>query len=381
MDKESIRGAVWRSRLNGIWHDFATASGRTSKDDGDYLRISLLNIIGPFGALLWGLFLFLNLFVFDHLEPADRNARAMVDAVGMVIGFALFAAIRLGCPVDRVARVGNGFILATLLALVYVRDGTQLAMTVPLIYPPVAFLLLDNVRRGIGSTAIMLVGIVALVVRDDGAWHGSAGETLDAALTVSAGLIISAAMMALYVHNRQRVLAHMRLLRSELAEQATRDPLTGVRNRRGLTEALEDRLAATARDDRVLAFLFLDVDGFKAYNDRHGHLRGDQLLKQAAGVLSATFGRAGDRVFRLGGDEFGVLYRAEDEASAERMADRLLAALASADASGAGTPIRASAGLCLIADAQGVAARTVIERVDDALHRAKRAGKGRWIRG
>jgi diguanylate cyclase len=87
---------------------------------------------------------------------------------------------------------------------------------------------------------------------------------------------------------------------------ATRDPLTGLLNRRSLIERLEDAIARASRQKKVLALLFLDMDRFKTVNDTLGHDVGDELLLQVASRISASV-RESDMVARLGGDEFVVL--------------------------------------------------------------------------
>jgi diguanylate cyclase (GGDEF)-like protein len=89
-------------------------------------------------------------------------------------------------------------------------------------------------------------------------------------------------------------------------ELATRDPLTGLLNRRSLTEHLEHAMGRAARQGEELALLFLDMDRFKAINDTLGHDAGDELLRQMADRLSSAV-RGSDVVARLGGDEFVVL--------------------------------------------------------------------------
>ena len=123
------------------------------------------------------------------------------------------------------------------------------------------------------------------------------------ALLASIGLAAAAAMAALHTGRRAR--RQTRAITA--AEQAAAtDPLTGVLNRRGFGEAVERELARARRHDRPLALAYLDVRGLKAVNDGDGHLVGDELIQEVAGLLRDC-ARAGDVVGRLGGDEFGLL--------------------------------------------------------------------------
>ena len=113
----------------------------------------------------------------------------------------------------------------------------------------------------------------------------------------------------------------------QLAHLALHDPLTGLPNRRGLGEALDQALARSERTGLPLAVLALDLDGFKAINDRHGHPAGDAALIEIAGRLRRTIRRS-DLVARLGGDEFAVLAgELNGPAPVVRLARRLGAAL------------------------------------------------------
>lgn len=167
---------------------------------------------------------------------------------------------------------------------------------------------------------------------------------------------------------------------TRLRELALHDALTGLSNRPALHAHLANLLDGPRDPARPLAVLMVDLDGFKAVNDRLGHEAGDQLLIAVAERLVRS-ARFNDLVARLGGDEFVLVIDAlESRVQAQALADSMLAALASPFVLGDATAqIGASIGIAIAtdADADGDA---VLRRADRAMYAAKAAGRGsaRW---
>ncbi|MEQ6916604.1 sensor domain-containing diguanylate cyclase [Halomonas aquatica] len=159
---------------------------------------------------------------------------------------------------------------------------------------------------------------------------------------------------------------------------AYHDTLTGLPNRRLLVDRLELAIAACHRHERQMALMFLDLDNFKTINDTHGHETGDALLKDVAErLLQVT--RETDVVSRQGGDEFVVLLSElnapEDAAEVARLLlKRLGPPLTVGDAT---LRIGASIGVSLYPD-DGDCADTLMKAADDAMYRAKQAGRNRY---
>jgi diguanylate cyclase (GGDEF)-like protein/PAS domain S-box-containing protein len=172
-------------------------------------------------------------------------------------------------------------------------------------------------------------------------------------------------------------------LRNELEQRATTDALTGCVNRAtalaGLSTALEgtDRRATDGVATGTSA-IFVDLDGFKAVNDRYGHVVGDHLLVAVADRLRDVV-RADDLVGRLGGDEFLVVCPAmASPEDALALAERLAAAVAEPlPVDGELLSVRASIGLAF-ADGP-IDAKDLIARADAAMYRSKRTGRGRPV--
>lgn len=162
--------------------------------------------------------------------------------------------------------------------------------------------------------------------------------------------------------------------RARVAELQTRvdeDPLTGLLNRRGFMKALERTLAYARRYSATGALLFLDLDGFKAVNDKHGHAAGDWVLGRVGRLIAGAV-RASDVVARVGGDEFVVLLwnLNEQQAIAKARALEALIAESPFEQKGKCYALGLSAGLTMLIDGDTSAA--VIARADEAMYARKR---------
>ena len=162
-------------------------------------------------------------------------------------------------------------------------------------------------------------------------------------------------------------------LYAELERRSRTDPLTGLANRTHLDAVLRQEADRAARYGRPFAVILFDVDLFKAVNDAHGHLVGDKVLKALAKAARATV-RASDMVGRWGGEEFLVLCPETDAASALVLAERLRLAVRG-ERFETGTVQTVSLGVA--AFAPGDTVDSLLIRADDALYKAKNAGRDR----
>jgi diguanylate cyclase (GGDEF)-like protein len=180
----------------------------------------------------------------------------------------------------------------------------------------------------------------------------------------------AATVLVAEVERLERELAAARARMTELEARADVDPLTEVPNRRGFERELKRSLAYVKRHGTHAALIYLDLDGFKAVNDRHGHAAGDAVLKAVAMVLARQV-RASDLVARLGGDEFVLLLWNLSEADAHTKARALETAVARTTAihAGATLSIGASAGAAMLLPLDTPGA--VVERADRAMYARK----------
>jgi diguanylate cyclase (GGDEF)-like protein len=160
------------------------------------------------------------------------------------------------------------------------------------------------------------------------------------------------------------------------------DELTGVANRRCFNAALDSEWRRARRLGSPISVILVDVDDFKLFNDHYGHQHGDHCLREVASALSRAVGRGTDLVARFGGEEFIVLLPETPVAGCRVVAERARAAVQSLAIphvrarSGTGV-VTLSAGMATVVPADDVAPEEMVKLADDALYRAKQAGRNR----
>ncbi len=190
-------------------------------------------------------------------------------------------------------------------------------------------------------------------------------------LVITSGLLAGMVMM----YERQN-----RRLRRELRNQASRDPLTGLANRRYAAAALGYEWARANRDGSPMSVILFDVDHFKTYNDSLGHQAGDECLREVADISRSTIRRATDLVARYGGEEFLAVLPATDHASALRVAEELRANLERQAIAHPAAPtgvVTVSFGVATAVDTGAMSSDELIQQADEALYRAKASGRNR----
>jgi diguanylate cyclase (GGDEF)-like protein len=175
----------------------------------------------------------------------------------------------------------------------------------------------------------------------------------------------------------ERLAAELRQVSQQMKELAHRDTLTGLLNRRGILLALAQEFSRSVRYGQPLSLAILDVDWFKQVNDTHGHLVGDEVLRQTASLFSGML-RLSDTIGRLSGEEFLIIFPSTALSEAVHAADKLRMALGRFEFSGTDGPFTITASF-------GVAGRSgdienpmeMLRRADCALYQAKAAGRDR----
>lgn len=175
----------------------------------------------------------------------------------------------------------------------------------------------------------------------------------------------------------------LKIVNQKLENASYTDSLTNLHNRRYFNFIYDRELKRAKRNKTYITFMMLDIDYFKQYNDTYGHVEGDFALKSVAKVLKDTLKRPSDYVFRLGGEEFGVLLVETDESQSARLARTICDAVRSREikheASKVNKYLTISIGVvCCVAD-EALNEESLIKRADEMLYEAKESGRDRYL--
>ena len=285
---------------------------------------------------------------FLHLSESDRTARAAIFA-GTAVWYAVIA-------VDFVQNAPIAFWTTIIATYVYLLSLT--------------FACVRAQRSGMRSARFFTWAIIANMLGygiNMGSAYLPAPEIT--VFAVQAGTIVASLLLALAVAVQVQ----------ERETQASRDGLTNVLNRRSFDTALA-RITQSARASRAsVGVLLIDIDHFKAYNDRFGHLAGDDCLIAVAQACASCM-RSSDIFARFGGEEFAAIVPAATRDDLHRIAQRMMSAVADLRiASASGSFVTVSIGGTLLSAAQASDVQHGLRVADESLYSAKLAGRNRVV--
>lgn len=186
------------------------------------------------------------------------------------------------------------------------------------------------------------------------------------------------------ISERKKTEEKVMRLQKELEELSYKDGLTGIANRRMFDSYMEVEWANAQRNNLPLSLILLDIDYFKQYNDRYGHIQGDHCLKRIGQLLGGAGMRARDFFARYGGEEFVLVLPETDAESARKVAERCSILIREEQIPHADSPeglLTASMGIGTITPTQLDNPMSFLEQVDQKLYQAKQHGRNRIVDG
>lgn len=173
--------------------------------------------------------------------------------------------------------------------------------------------------------------------------------------------------------------------RKQLAQQATIDEMTGLRNRRGVNIIINDELGRVKRAQLPVSLIVLDVDHFKAYNDNYGHPAGDQVLQRIATVMLEMTNRSGEFAARMGGEEFAMFFPTMRLAAALEIAEKVRVGVSNLRIPHEQSPtaeyVTVSIGVVSCVPDWDLEFDQILQAADDAMYESKVSGRNRVTAG
>ena len=262
-----------------------------------------------------------------------------------------------------------------------------------LIVPPLLFLVVRLGLSGgvLGCCVVAAIGTFFTISKNEGPLSRLADPSLEHRILILqlflATAVLSVSVVALVLADLKRANIatgiseeRYRQLANSMETLATEDPLTGVANRRHFDRALLNEWQRAMRTGSTLSLLLLDVDRFKDFNDRYGHLHGDTCLRTIAQIAVQISRRSADTVARIGGEEFAVILPGTPATGAIDTAERLRQGVEYTEIThqdSAHSVVTISIGCATTVPKEGESVTTLIASADAALYAAKNSGRNR----
>jgi diguanylate cyclase (GGDEF)-like protein len=348
--------------------------------EGEYIRAHLLEsrvlirvacALGALLALARG---------FEQVAVKFLDTGAWI-ALGFVIGASLLltciawspAFERLFLPCARIIVPARNALVAACVATAAAHGQLETLMVLPIVLIGPFFFMGLDFRTGLFSGLLTVASFITHAVLFE--------LPLPIALRSCAFLLIGLIACAVAARHLEKFSRSTFLESRLIAQLAQYDALTGTKNRRIFDEHLTRLWPQASADDRTIAVLLIDVDHFKAYNDRYGHQAGDQTLRQIAQCMQAAVRRPFDMLSRYGGEEFAAVLYDVDGNQATDIADRIRRAVQELAiehcASRTSSAVTVSIGVAVIEPRPERTARGALQLADQALYEAKLRGRNR----
>lgn len=343
-------------------------------------------LIGPIGSGVLAA-------VFFHITTGEKYLAALDDwAAADALGIAVMMPLSLSLSSTETRNLfRRDAITKTLITLAAAFAGATLALSTGrypllfLIYP--ILVAVDSLLAFSGSSiAVAGISLLAVYVTTHsigpfGQWPHDLAVSRDVALQIFLGFQLVALFPAsLAILERRRMAEELHKTNSQLLLLASVDGLTGIPNRRSLDERFGEEWNRARRTANPLAFLMIDIDHFKQFNDLYGHDAGDRCLQAVASTLSKELRRTQDHLARFGGEEFAMLLPSTDLAGALHLGEQIRCAVIAQSIDHRGSPfgqVTVSIGCASLVPVPNQSPVELLKMADGALYQAKRSGRNR----
>ena len=324
------------------------------------LRVVTLNIVAIIGSI------YIIIFFTQLLAAGQINVpEAAVAYFSSLIFIVSFIIIHTEKGMKRFDFVKTTvvFTLLILYSMIYavIPYGDKWAFLIPLM-----IIFLMELKWGLILSTLYFLGMVAVEITL---------QLRSTELFIRYAAVFWAQVTLIVGYEVLRIINNRKLLedRAEIELLSITDHLTKLYNRRYFSSSIEKEYARSIRQKESLSFLMIDADHFKKYNDTYGHLHGDKTLVFVADVLKKVAARSSDLVFRMGGEEFGILLPDTDSTGAAALAEKVRAEVNSLGI------ITVSVGYACVMPQLGESPEKLFKIADNNLYKAKELGRNRVV--
>jgi len=348
-------------KKTGTWLFFGPALNK-SFNINNILEIATVNIIAVFGIFYFFLALFLDVFFLHETYPSYYHVITYVLIFILVL---VFVATHTNKGIERFNIVKTVVILSIMLFYGFVYTKITYGNIWSFLIPIMVIFLTDIYIGLILCTCYFILMLTIEFIFRTPPW-----DLFYRQVCVYWSLVI---MVGVYEALRMWYNKRMQEDREKIEILSLTDHLTKLYNRRYFSNIIGKEFARAIRQKECLSFLMIDADKFKDYNDTFGHLQGDEQLILLAEVFKRVVRRSEDLVFRLGGEEFGILLPNTEFKGAFSIAEKLKKEVENS------TKITISVGLASVYPKVGETSEALLKLADSNLYKAKETGRNKVV--
>ena len=351
--------------LKSRWENFVSCNHSYKREDPNFRRVYLINIVLLLIPISGCVFIITNVFFTDLL------LLAAFEGVWTIASCLLLFSFRRKRRIEQAAFGAVMSLLAFLAVFFLVFEHRYYAFISLCFVPMVSFFLL-GIFRGIITLIVVFVCITIFTVSNLNNWEPIPFDWLSI-FNILSVYIFCSLFVYFYEFSLQEALATIQKQNDQLFELANVDALTNIYNRRRLNEALGEYSESHKQHNKQFSVVILDIDNFKKINDTYGHNVGDSVLKEVSELIRANI-RAKDVLGRWGGEEFMLVLAETTVEEAALVAENLRALLDNHHFNSVGS-VSASFGIASCVQQDNM--EHLVNQADQALYTAKERGRNR----